>query len=38
MDRDELVEFIRKMRGRDFTNEEIRFVREIGGRIWNWFG
>ena len=28
MDRDELVEFIRKMRGRDFTNEEIKFVRE----------
>jgi len=28
MDRDELVKFIRKMRGRDFTNQEIRLVRE----------
>ena len=28
MDRDELVEFIRKMRGRDFTNEEIKLIRE----------
>ena len=28
MDRDELVEFIRKMRGRDFTNQEIKWVRE----------
>ena len=28
MDRDELVQFIRKMRGRDFTNQEIRLVRE----------
>jgi hypothetical protein len=28
MDRDELVAFIRKMRGRDFTNEEIKLVRE----------
>ena len=28
MDRDELVEFIRKMRGRDFTNQEIKLVRE----------
>ena len=28
MDRDELVKFIRKMRGKEFTNEEIRLVRE----------
>ena len=28
MDRDELVEFIRKMRGKDFTNQEIKMVRE----------
>jgi hypothetical protein len=28
MDRDELVAFIRKMRGRDFTNQEIKLVRE----------
>jgi len=28
MDRDELVEFLRKMRGRDFTNQEIRLVRD----------
>jgi len=28
MDRDELVAFIRKMRGRDFTNQEIRLVRD----------
>jgi len=28
MDRDELVEFIRKMRGRDFTNQEIKMIRE----------
>jgi len=28
MDRDELVKFIRKMRGRDFTNQEVKLVRE----------
>jgi len=28
MDRDELVAFIRKMRGRDFTNQEIKLVRD----------
>ena len=28
MNRDELFEFIKKMRGRDFTNQEIRLVRE----------
>ena len=28
MDRDELVKFIRKMRGRDFTNQEIKWVRD----------
>jgi len=28
MDRDELAKFIQKMRGRDFTNEEIKWVRE----------
>jgi len=28
MDRDELVEFIRKMRGKDFTNQEIKLIRE----------
>ena len=28
MDRDELVKFIRKMRGRDFTNQEVRLVRD----------
>ncbi len=28
MDRDELVAFIRKMRGRDFTNQEIKLIRD----------
>jgi len=29
MDRNELAEFIQKMRGRKFTNEEIKMVREV---------